>query len=62
MTGVWIVDGLTESGDRWLMVFGYRPSDIVIEKEIRRDVWLNDEFEAGSIGSYSVTSHYVIKD
>jgi hypothetical protein len=60
LTKVWLVSGTTESGDDWFLVFKNEPTTFDIERQIRSDNWLREEYEADCIQGWNVTLERVI--
>ena len=57
---VWVVNGTTESGDDWMVVFEKRPTDEDIELYIKSSDWLREEWEAECIQGWSVSEEEVL--
>lgn len=58
---VWVVRGMTESGDDWCLVFRSEPSPEKIAKTISNDEWLSSEYELGCIQGWSVEELEVLE-
>lgn len=58
---VWTVNGITESGDEWGMVFNAKPTYAQIEEYIKADDWLREEYEAECIQGWTINEEEVIE-
>lgn len=59
---VWIVYGMTESGDDWNMIFKNEPTRDQILLEIESDEWLSEEYEAECIQGWKTVEERVIEN
>lgn len=57
---VYVVYGMTESGDDWMLVFNERPTEARILLEIDDDAWLSGEYEAGCIQGWNISEEIVL--
>lgn len=57
---VWVVNGMTESGDDWMFVFEKRPTDEEIELTIKNNDWLREEWEAECIQCWNVSEEEIL--
>lgn len=57
----YIVNGLTESGDDWYLLFSNPPSQADILLAIEDDPWLFEEYEAGCIQGWTLVATNLIE-